>query len=96
MTKYRAGSSRQVDRRLADYVRLRDGGICVYCQDAIGQQIDHVIPLAAGGPTIKSNLVLCCSVCNQEKKGKLKEVYLAKAFKHLMRIGENIDWVDDF
>lgn len=85
-----------VSQALANFIRLRDGGICIYCVDAVGQQIDHVIPLSVGGPTIKSNLVLSCQACNMEKHGRLHEVMLARAFKHLMKVGENIDWVDAF
>jgi 5-methylcytosine-specific restriction endonuclease McrA len=84
----------QVGSGTKDYIRIRDGGICVYCEDAVGQQIDHVVPIHAGGPSIRGNLVLACVKCNMKKKGKLHELMMAKAFKHLAEVGESIDWVD--
>lgn len=49
------------------------GQRCGYCQTTPaysgGQlQIDHIIPLAAGGQTIESNLWLACGLCNRNKR----------------------------
>ncbi|EMO27410.1 HNH endonuclease domain protein [Leptospira interrogans serovar Bataviae str. HAI135] len=33
--------------------------------------MDHLIPLAKGGKSIKANLVPACKKCNSEKKNKL-------------------------
>ncbi|MDE0788643.1 MAG: HNH endonuclease signature motif containing protein, partial [SAR324 cluster bacterium] len=33
--------------------------------------MDHVVPLARGGRSIKSNLVPCCKSCNNQKKNLL-------------------------
>jgi 5-methylcytosine-specific restriction protein A len=30
--------------------------------------MDHVIPLARGGRSVKENLVACCKDCNNKKK----------------------------
>jgi hypothetical protein len=51
------------------------GQRCGYCQTAQaysgGQlHIDHVIPFAAGGQTIESNLWLACGLCNRYKGTK--------------------------
>lgn len=80
---------------LADYVRLRDGGICVYCNDAVGQDIEHVIPIHYNGPTIKENLVLSCASCNLKKRRSLDDRYLVPAFRHLLAKGESLAWLDD-
>jgi 5-methylcytosine-specific restriction endonuclease McrA len=30
--------------------------------------MDHVVPLARGGKSVKGNVVPCCKECNSEKK----------------------------
>lgn len=43
---------------------------CIYC-GAKAEQIDHVIPLARGGPHSVGNLAPSCRFCNQSKKDHL-------------------------
>lgn len=46
-------------------------GICHYCGGKFAPAkltMDHVIPLARGGTSAKSNLVPACLGCNREKK----------------------------
>ena len=56
---------------------------CYYCQKNFPAKtltMDHVVPLARGGKSIKSNLVPCCKECNNRKKNLLPlewEEYLA-------------------
>ena len=48
--------------------------ICYYCEryfHARQLTMDHVIPLAKGGLSKKSNLVPCCKSCNNQKKNLL-------------------------
>ena len=48
--------------------------ICYYCEKIIPARqltMDHVVPLARGGRSIKSNLVPCCKSCNNLKKNFL-------------------------
>jgi len=57
-------------------VILRADGRCEYCQlSQVGQEasfhIDHVIPRAAGGPTIEENLALACVSCSLHKAAKM-------------------------
>lgn len=57
---------------LADEVRLRASGRCEYCGlSQSGQEaafhIDHIIPRAAGGPTVSENLALACVSCSLRK-----------------------------
>ncbi|MDP7176128.1 MAG: HNH endonuclease signature motif containing protein, partial [SAR324 cluster bacterium] len=33
--------------------------------------MDHLVPLARGGRSVKSNLVPCCKSCNTQKKNLL-------------------------
>ena len=47
---------------------------CYYCKiytPARKLTMDHVVPLARGGRSIKSNLVPCCKSCNNLKKNLL-------------------------
>ena len=47
---------------------------CYYCESlttATKLTMDHVVPLARGGSSIKSNLVPCCKSCNNQKKNLL-------------------------
>lgn len=56
-------------------VVLRAANRCEYCRlSQLGQEatfhIDHVIPRAAGGPTIPDNLALACVSCSLRKWAK--------------------------
>jgi hypothetical protein len=58
-------------RRLRLEIYERDGGKCTYCKAELVRDgfwhIDHVKPLAAGGVTEPTNLVLACASCNSSK-----------------------------
>jgi hypothetical protein len=56
-------------------VVLRAGNRCEYCRlSQLGQEaafhIDHVVPPAAGGPTVADNLALACVSCSLRKWAK--------------------------
>ena len=60
--------SRELRRRVEVAARLR----CGYCQtqqSVVGYplHVEHIIPEAAGGPSVEENLWLACSVCNNAK-----------------------------
>ena len=45
--------------------------ICYYCETPTPARqltMDHLVPLARGGRSVKSNLVPCCKSCNTQKK----------------------------
>ncbi|MGC8735823.1 MAG: HNH endonuclease [Dissulfurimicrobium sp.] len=49
----------------------RARGECYYCRRNVGPQnltMDHIVPLARGGKSIKVNLVPACRECNSKKK----------------------------
>jgi 5-methylcytosine-specific restriction endonuclease McrA len=51
-------------------MRIAQAGICAYCQrqhDPDVLHIDHIIPIAQGGPHQASNICLACSRCNRNK-----------------------------
>ena len=46
-------------------------GVCHYCGQNVGAAnltMDHVIPVARGGRSVRSNCVPCCKACNNAKK----------------------------
>jgi 5-methylcytosine-specific restriction protein A len=46
-------------------------GICHYCGQSVAPKdltLDHIVPLARGGRTTKSNCVPACKECNNRKK----------------------------
>jgi hypothetical protein len=49
-------------------VLQRDGFRCQYCgrsaRDGAILHLDHVVPVAAGGPTSEGNLITSCETCN--------------------------------
>jgi 5-methylcytosine-specific restriction endonuclease McrA len=66
-----AKRSRKIIKRAAlieDLTHLQRGR-CAYCRCKLGADlhIDHVMPLALGGPNERSNLQLACASCNMAK-----------------------------
>lgn len=48
-------------------------GKCYYCERPFSKAeltMDHLVPLARGGKSIKNNLVSACKKCNFDKKHK--------------------------
>lgn len=57
-------------KRLRFEIFKRDGFRCVYCGSTPVQsvlRVDHVVPVADGGPTENANLVTACHDCNAGK-----------------------------
>jgi len=50
-------------------VLTEHSNVCFYCQD-YATQVDHVVPKSLGGTDDRSNLVACCTFCNNIKKAK--------------------------
>lgn len=58
--------------RVARQIRERDGYACVYCgatkaSSRAHLHLDHLLPRAAGGEDVASNLVLACRSCNSAR-----------------------------
>jgi 5-methylcytosine-specific restriction endonuclease McrA len=62
-------------KRALKAAALRDcGRRCVYCATALCHEsatLDHVYPLAKGGPHVPGNLVAACGPCNRMKADML-------------------------
>jgi 5-methylcytosine-specific restriction enzyme A len=46
-------------------------GLCYYCESKFSKEdltMDHVVPMVRGGCSTKSNIVVCCKECNNQKK----------------------------
>ncbi|XDD50811.1 HNH endonuclease [Leptospira sp. WS92.C1] len=61
-------------RKTPWWKKKKANGICHYCGKKFSPEdltMDHLIPLAKGGKSIKANLVPACKECNFAKKNKL-------------------------
>lgn len=52
---------------------------CAYC-GAPAEVIDHIVPVASGGPNDWANYTAACSACNARKGKKPLLVFLAREF----------------
>lgn len=53
-------------------VRMQFANCCAYCHTAEHLtvaifEVEHILPLAAGGETVLANLCFCCPTCNRYK-----------------------------
>lgn len=70
-----------------EYVLLRDGHQCVYCDEKnVPLNLDHVLARANGGSDRVSNLAAACIPCNQRKDKQYIEAFLAHDPVRLARI----------
>ncbi len=58
--------------QLRSQVRERDRDRCVYCQTpehltVTTFEVDHIVPICAGGESVSKNLCLACPTCNRYK-----------------------------
>ncbi len=61
-----------------------DAGTCHYCQRKVAAKdltMDHLVPLARGGRSVKNNLVPACKECNSGKKLSTPVDLLLKALE---------------
>ena len=58
-------------KKTAWWQALLQKGICHYCGGKFPPEeltMDHLVPVARGGKSIRGNVVPCCRACNAEKK----------------------------
>lgn len=51
---------------------------CAYCKQATTLTIEHVKPIASGGPHSVNNIVPACKPCNERKSDAPLDVALAR------------------
>lgn len=47
--------------------------VCYYCNTRVGRAettMDHIVPIAQGGRSVKGNVVLACKPCNSAKRDR--------------------------
>lgn len=76
--------------KLRFFIMNRDGFRCRYCgrspEDGVVLEIDHVVPISAGGTYDVCNLVTTCRECNLGKRDTILEAFHAeKTIKTITR-----------
>lgn len=83
---------RKALRKFRDLARVRQKGLCFYCQCAMAvsgseaararpetaETIEHRRPRARGGSNAAANLVLTCRACNSAKATMNEQEFLAR------------------
>lgn len=64
--------SKSLREKISKQARYRCG-YCLTSERIVGapMEIDHIIPVALGGPTDEMNLWLACSLCNDHKNDRI-------------------------
>ena len=58
-------------RKTAWWQRRVQKGVCAYCERAVAPReltMDHVVPVARGGRSVRGNVAPACKECNNKKK----------------------------
>jgi 5-methylcytosine-specific restriction protein A len=58
-------------RKTAWWQRRVQRGVCAYCSRSVRPAeltMDHVVPVARGGRSVRGNVVPSCKECNNQKK----------------------------
>lgn len=68
-----------VPKALREQLKADARGRCGYCLTSVRiigvpMQIEHIIPESLGGPTVRENLWLACSMCNNHKGNRIAAV----------------------
>ena len=58
---------KKLPNRVRHAIFIRDSFTCIYCGE-LAEQIDHIIPVHAGGSDKSYNLISCCKSCNSKKQ----------------------------
>lgn len=69
-----AARRQRIPTKLKREVLARDGHRCVLCASTAGLEIDHIWPVAKGGPSLAYNLQTLCDPCNSGKRDRIIEV----------------------
>ena len=55
--------------KLVKEIKDRDGNKCRKCGSTKNLQVDHILSVARGGRTVKSNLWTLCDFCHSKRPG---------------------------
>lgn len=84
--------------RFRDQILLRWDYKCAYCQTTLVSKqatLDHVVPKAKGGPTVRENMVPACPPCNISKSARPWSEWLREqAFHTLEREAAIHEWIN--
>jgi hypothetical protein len=69
---------KQISKKLRHQVLERDNFMCCNCGATNCLQIDHIVPVCEGGPSILSNLQTLCQDCNLGKGVKIPQSHPEK------------------
>ena len=58
-------------------VMVLSGGICQFCEEKRATVIDHFVPRAMGGKSVRGNVRALCTECNLAKSDKPLEILLS-------------------
>ncbi len=71
---YSKNQRKLMTKELRKEIMERDNYTCRICgkymPDEVGLHIDHIVPVAKGGKTVRSNLQVLCSKCNGRKSDR--------------------------
>lgn len=81
-TNTQAYGNRSSWQQICEAVKKRDGYKCRLCPCRNYLQVDHIIPVSKGGPTVMYNLWTLCADCHSKRPGH-------KAAKHLILYKKN-------
>ena len=99
-------SKTHIPGELRRQIREDAGHRCGYCRaseliTATDLVVDHILPESAGGPTVRENLWLVCTRCNQFKGSKTRAIdphtgEIVSLFNPRIQVwGEHFAWSKD-
>jgi len=93
--------SSTVSPALRAEVRELDQHACVYCRSpeelsVTAFEIDHIVPLSAGGASERDNLCLACTACNRLKGSRQEAIDPTTGMVALLFHARRQRWSDHF
>ena len=83
--------------QLRHYILHRDNWQCRYCDKPSTEknrlELDHVVPVSRGGPSVVGNLVTACRKCNQKKGNQRVEDFLSSDPQRLTDVKNQLEQV---
>jgi len=71
LTARRKVFSRKRNYYYLELIKLGTKELCAYCQNKDRPEIDHIIPISAGGSDELTNLQILCRSCNAKKGARV-------------------------